>query len=131
MAALTVGRVLTGVFAGRVGAPRVVLSCGAALVALALVMRVPALAPLAVILSGLALAPVFGTTLAWLSQVLSARLVPLLLVAGSLGGVLSPWLLGQAFARFGAGAVPVTLAVLAALMLLFTALARRGARAAA
>ena len=94
-------------------------------------MRVPALAPLAVILSGLALAPVFGTTLAWLSQVLSARLVPLLLVAGSLGGVLSPWLLGQAFARFGAGAVPVTLASLAALMLLFTALARRGARAAA
>ncbi|BBN93603.1 hypothetical protein DEIGR_102914 [Deinococcus grandis] len=130
-AALTVGRVLTGVFAGRVGAPRMVLSCGAALVALALAMRVPALAPLAVIVSGLALAPVFGTTLAWLSQVLSARLVPLLLVAGSLGGVLSPWLLGQAFARFGAGAVPVTLAVLAALMLLFTALARRGARAAA
>lgn len=129
-AALTVGRVLTGMFAGRLAPHRVVVWCAAALVVCAGAARVPALAPGAVVLAGLALAPVFGTTLAWLSRALSARLVPVLLVAGSVGGVVAPALLGALFARWGAPAIPSGLLVLAVLMGVFTLLVRRGERAA-
>ncbi|MCD0167077.1 hypothetical protein IHN58_15620, partial [Deinococcus sp. 12RED42] len=50
-------------------------------------------------------------------------------VAGSLGGVVAPALLGVLFARWGAPAIPVFLGVLAALLALFTVLAARQARA--
>ncbi|MBZ9712545.1 MFS transporter [Deinococcus multiflagellatus] len=126
--ALTVGRVLTGVFGGRVAPHRLLLACAAALITLAALALVPAWAPVAFLGAGLALAPVFGTTLAWASQTLSARLVPLLLVAGSVGGVLAPAALGALLARFGLAAVPLGLGTLALLMGAFTLLARRGLR---
>ncbi|MFC6801455.1 MFS transporter [Deinococcus caeni] len=128
-AALTVGRVLTGVFAARLRPERVVLGSAAGLLLCALAASVPGLAGAAFVLAGLALAPVFGTTLAWLTRTLSARLVPFLLVAGSLGGVIAPALLGVLFARWGAPAVPAFLGTLAALLALFTVLAARQARA--
>nr|WP_255579098.1 MFS transporter [Deinococcus sp. RIT780] len=130
-AALTVGRILTGVFAARLRPERVVLGSAAGLLLCALAASVPGLAGAAFVLAGLALAPVFGTTLAWLTRTLSARLVPFLLVAGSLGGVVAPALLGVLFARWGAPAIPVFLGVLAALLALFTVLAARQARAGA
>lgn len=126
--ALTVGRVLTGVFAARWEPSRVVLLCAAALVVCSAAALRPELAAGAHLLAGLALAPVFGTTLAWLTRTLSARLVPFLLVAGSLGGVIAPALLGGLFARWGAPAVPSFLLLLAALLALFTFLTARMAR---
>ncbi|MGM9323139.1 MFS transporter, partial [Deinococcus aquaticus] len=66
--------------------------------------------------------------LAWLTHTLSARLVPFLLVAGSLGGVIAPALLGGLFARWGAPAVPSFLLLLAVLLAFFTFLTARMAR---
>lgn len=85
----------------------------AALVTLcAFAATLPALAPAAYILTGLGLGPIFGTTLTWLSGSLSARLVPVLLVTGSVGGILAPAGLGLLYARVGPGSVPLALGAL-------------------
>ncbi|WP_027464200.1 MFS transporter [Deinococcus ficus] len=105
--AMTAGRLLAGVVGGRWQPGTLVLgSAGLALGFTALLFVKP-LAALACLGAGLALAPVFGTTLAWMTASLPVRWVPPLLVAGSVGGAAAPWLVGQLVARFGAGAVPV------------------------
>lgn len=111
---MTLARVLTGVFGARVRPERLVLACAALAVAFALAATQAALAPAAYILAGLALGPVFGTTLVWSTRSLPARWVPFLLTSGSVGGIVAPYLLGVLAARFGPGAIPLTLAALAA-----------------
>lgn len=111
---LTVGRVLTGLFGARVRPGALVLAsvvfvAGCALAAATL----PGLAGAAYLLAGLGLGPVFGSVLAWMTRNLPARLIPFLLVAGSVGGVAAPTLLGLVSARAGAGGVPFALAGLA------------------
>ncbi|EYB68312.1 major facilitator superfamily transporter [Deinococcus phoenicis] len=134
-AGLTAGRVLTGLLGERVAAPRLVLAAALLATLTALAATLPPLAPLAYVLAGVSLGPVFGTTLAWMTRSLPAVLVPYLLVAGSLGGVLAPAGLGVLFARFGGGAVPLTLAalglVLTGLVLLTTRVTRSAGAGAA
>ncbi|WP_229753061.1 MFS transporter [Deinococcus aerophilus] len=113
---LTVGRILTGLFGARVRPHRLVLGCAALTVVFALAATQAALAPVAYVLAGLALGPVFGTTLVWTTRHLPARLVPFLLTSGSVGGIAAPWGLGVLSARHGPDAVPVTLALLAGLL---------------
>lgn len=112
-AGLTLGRFLTGVFGGRVSPPHVVL--GAALLTAVfalLAYLMPGWAGGAYVLAGLSMGPVFATTLAWMSHVLAPRFVPFLLVSGSVGGMISPALIGWAVQRGGAGWIPLTLALL-------------------
>ncbi|SMB92758.1 MFS transporter [Deinococcus hopiensis] len=109
---LTGGRVLTGLWGGRVSPPRLVLASAALVTLCAFAATLPALAPAAYILTGLGLGPIFGTTLTWLSGSLSARLVPVLLVTGSVGGILAPAGLGLLYARVGPGSVPLALGAL-------------------
>ncbi|GAA5511795.1 hypothetical protein Dcar01_00508 [Deinococcus carri] len=115
-AGLTAGRVLTGLLGGRVRPPALVL--GAALLAAlaALAATRPLLAPGAYVVAGLALGPIFGTTLAWMTRSLPARWVPYLLVSGSVGGILAPAALGLLVARSGTGSIPLALAGLALLL---------------
>ncbi|MBZ9751191.1 MFS transporter [Deinococcus sp. HMF7604] len=128
--ALTAGRVLMGLWGARLAPAAVVLACAAVLTVCAALSAVPGVATAAFVLAGLALAPVFGTVLAWVSATLSARLVPPLLVAGSLGGALAPALLGTLLAGGGPGAVAAGLGTLAVLMGLFTVLVGRATPAA-
>ena len=126
---LTVSRVLTSLFGDRAAPGRLVL--GAALLAAlasALTALAP-LAPLAYVLVGAACGPIFPTTLAWAARHLPARQLPFLLVGGSAGGILMPWLLGLAFTGLGAGAVPALLTGAAALLTSLVALTLRRAGA--
>ncbi len=111
---MTVARVLTGLFGARVRPERLVLVCAALTVLCGLAATQAALAPVAYMLAGLALGPVFGTTLVWTTRSLPARWVPFLLTSGSVGGILAPYVLGVLAARFGQGAIPLALAGLAA-----------------
>lgn len=111
---MTVARVLTGLLGARVRPERLVLVCTALTVLCGLAATQAALAPAAYILAGLALGPVFGTTLVWTTRSLPARWVPFLLTSGSVGGIVAPYGLGVLAARFGQEAIPLTLAGLAA-----------------
>ncbi|WP_415784888.1 MFS transporter [Deinococcus saxicola] len=111
---MTVARILTGIFGARVRPERLVLACAGLTVLCGLAATQAALAPAAYILAGLALGPVFGTTLVWTTRSLPARLVPFLLTSGSVGGIVAPYVLGVLAARFGSDVIPLALAVLAA-----------------
>lgn len=130
---LTVARVLTSLLGERVAPGRLVL--GAALLTLvaSALTALTTLAPLAYALVGLACGPIFPTALAWVARHLPARMVPFLLVGGSAGGILMPWLLGLGFTRLGPGAVPGLLTGAAGVLLLLVMLTLRrvgtGARA--
>lgn len=114
---MTVARVLTGLLGARVRPERLVLGCAALTVLAGLAATQAALAPLAYILAGVALGPVFGTTLVWSTQSLPARWVPFLLTSGSVGGVVAPYVLGVLAARAGPGVIPLALAALAAVLM--------------
>ncbi|MFK7603094.1 MFS transporter [Deinococcus sp. SM5_A1] len=111
---MTVARILTGIFGARVRPERLVLACAVLTVLCGLAATQAALAPAAYILAGLALGPVFGTTLVWTTRSLPARLVPFLLTSGSVGGIVAPFLLGVLAARSGPDVIPLALAALAA-----------------
>ncbi|MFC4638609.1 MFS transporter [Deinococcus hohokamensis] len=124
--ALTLGRVLTGTWGARVPPERLVLGGAALVTGCSLAALLPALAPVACVLAGLALGPAFGSLLAWATRLMPARQIPFLLMAGSAGGVVSPFVLGQAVTAFGASAVPLALMLLgAALTLLCAVMLRR------
>ncbi|OLV15510.1 MFS transporter [Deinococcus marmoris] len=111
---MTVARILTGIFGARVRPERLVLACAGLTVLCGLAATQAALAPAAYILAGLALGPVFGTTLVWTTRSLPARLVPFLLTSGSVGGIVAPFLLGVLAARSGPDVIPLALTALAA-----------------
>ena len=117
-AGLTVGRILTRLWGQRFPARQVVLTAAAtATLAALLATFAPALAAPAYVLAGLAAGPIFPTALVWLTQELPSRLVPFLLVSGSVGGVISPALIGWMHSQGGPAAIPATLLVLAVLLL--------------
>lgn len=122
---ITLGRVLTGMFGPRVHPASLVIGSAALVTACAVAAVVPLFAPGASILAGLALGPVFGSMLAWASQLMPARQVPFLLTAGSAGGVLLPFLMGQGVVGFGPLAVPVMLALLGTVLFVLSVFTRR------
>ncbi|MFB9993933.1 sugar MFS transporter [Deinococcus oregonensis] len=124
-AGLTLGRIITGALGARVSPPRLVLGSAVFVTLCALAATRPALAPGAYLLAGLALGPIFGTTLAWMTRTLPARLIPFLLVAGSAGGVLMPIVLGGLYSRSGPAAVPAALTVLGAVLVVLVAATAR------
>lgn len=105
----TLGRALASAFGARFQPGPLVLGCAVLATVAAVLGTVPALAPYTYPLAGLALGPVFGTAMVWAAQVLPVRFVPFLLVSGSVGGILVPWLIGLGFARSGPVAVPAIL----------------------
>jgi MFS transporter, FHS family, glucose/mannose:H+ symporter len=120
--AMTVGRFVAAVIGSRVApAPMVV---GASLVGLAgmLLAAVPALTLAGYALAGLALGPVFPTSIAWLQQrfgPLAERVGPVVIASGNLGPVLGAPAVGLAVAALGVASIPLVLAgVVAALLVL-------------
>jgi fucose permease len=124
-AAITTGRLLAIPLALRVPAP--VLAAGSLLLAAAGLglAHVPALAPVAYTLAGLALGPVFPTALAWLAQAApGARgATAIVFAAANLGGVVLPVMIGRLVDLSSPVVIPtavlvVTLACLGAALLL-------------
>jgi MFS transporter, FHS family, glucose/mannose:H+ symporter len=112
--AFTVGRLLTARFASDADPARVVgwaLTAGAAAATLA---AVPVLTPVAYVLVGLAISPVFPTTMVWLGRRLPD--VPdaptAAMFAGNVGAVALPVAIGAVIEALGTGWVPGAVAVL-------------------
>jgi fucose permease len=113
--ALAVGRFLVAPLTLRLGEPFVVLA-GTGMTVLALVAAlVPAAAPAAYILAGLAIAPIFPTGLAWLARLNpgNPRATAWLFPAVMLGGALIPTGLGVVIAGLGTPWAPAVLAAVA------------------
>jgi MFS transporter, FHS family, glucose/mannose:H+ symporter len=113
--ALAVGRFLIAPLASRVPEPFIVLGgAGIAVLALAAAL-VPAAAPAAYILAGLAIAPIFPTGLAWLARLNpgNPRATAWLFPAAMLGGALIPTGIGVLIAGLGTAWVPAVLAAVA------------------
>ncbi len=114
-AAITVGRLLAIPLALRVAPPRLV--AGALLLAAAALTLAypPPLAPFAYTLTGLALAPVFPTGLAWLAAAApSARALTALVIAGAqLGGVVFPAVIGWLIDASSPAVIPSALLAVA------------------
>jgi FHS family Na+ dependent glucose MFS transporter 1 len=124
--AFTVGRLLSIPLATR-WRPRYLIPAhlllGLASLGLVLGVPYPAATWAGAVLYGLALAPIFPTTVALAGRPLqiSSRVNAWLLVGGSLGGMTLPWLLGRVFGAWGPQALIAALfliLVLASLVLL-------------
>ena len=116
--ALAGGRLLSALIPATVPEWAVVLAGSvAATVALAAATIGP-LAPVAYILTGLALAPIFPTGIAWLAKLRpgDSRATSWLYPAASIGGVTGPGLIGIVIGGFGVRWAPVVLALVAVLM---------------
>jgi MFS transporter, FHS family, glucose/mannose:H+ symporter len=128
---MTAGRFLAAFFAHHVRPRDLVLaSSGAGLVGL-LLAGLPGWALPGYVVAGLALGPVFPTSVVWLQQRFGERaeqVGSLVLAAGNLGPVLGAPAVGLAVAALGPDAIPVVLAAVVGLLLAIVATAWWGER---
>lgn len=126
--ALALGRFLVAPLSLRLPGPAIVLA-GTAVAAAALVgALVPMAAPIAYLATGLAIAPIFPTGIAWVAALNpgNPRATSWLFPASMVGGTLIPTAIGGVIARVGAGWVPAILAAVAFSSLAAFAAASRG-----
>jgi fucose permease len=128
-AAITVGRLLAIPLALRLAPP--VLAGGAlALTAAGLVLaHVPAIAPAAYTLAGLALGPVFPSVLAWLALAApgARRSTAMVFGAGQIGGVVTPAVIGRLVDASSPAVIPTIVLVVSVACLAATVVLRRTA----
>jgi FHS family glucose/mannose:H+ symporter-like MFS transporter len=128
-AAITTGRLLAIPLALRVAAP--VLAAGSLVAAAAGLglAHLPALAPAAYTLTGLALGPVFPTALAWLAQAAPGARgsTAMVFAAAQLGGVVLPVVIGRLVDAASPAVIPTTVLVTVLACLGATLLLRRSA----
>lgn len=128
--AFTIGRLLVARFAEQVHPARIVigsLTLGAVVAAAA---NITSITPYAYVLVGLAIAPVFPTTMVWLSRRLpEQRHGPAgAMLAGSVGAAILPAAVGGLVGVGGTAVVPTAVAVIALLALGAAINVRRSAR---
>ena len=113
--ALGLGRFLVALLPSRVPEPAIVLTASALGAVALLAAASGRAAPIAYIVAGLAMAPIFPTGIVWLAKLLpgDARATAWLFPAAMLGGVFIPAGVGIVIARFGLGATPAVLSVVA------------------
>jgi fucose permease len=126
--ALAVGRLLAGFLPARVPESTTVLA-GTAVAAVALLTALnPAAAPVAYIVAGLAIAPIFPTGIVWLAKLRpgDARATSWLFPASMIGGAIIPGGIGAVIARFGIAWTPAVLSLVAVgCLVAFSMAARR------
>lgn len=129
--ALAVGRLLAALVPARVPESAIVIT-GSAVAAVALLCAlIPSAAPIAFIVAGLAIAPIFPTGIVWLAKLRpgDARVTSWLFPASMVGGAIIPGGIGAVIARFGIGVAPAVLALVAVgCIASFSLAARSGAR---
>jgi fucose permease len=124
--AMAVGRVLIGLVPSRVSESTIVIAASA-LGVLALMAAIPGgAAPIAYVVTGLVIAPIFPTGIVWLARLLpgDSRATSWLFPGAMVGGAVIPAVIGLAIAGVGLGGAPVVLSAVA----LGTFLAFSGAR---
>jgi fucose permease len=129
--ALAAGRLLAALVPARVPERAIVIT-GSAVSAIALLCALfPPVAPVAFIVAGLAIAPIFPTGIVWLAKLRpgDARVTSWLFPASMVGGAIIPGGIGAVIARFGIGIAPAVLSVVAVgCVASFSLAARWGAR---
>jgi len=130
--ALAAGRLLITLVPPRVPEAAIVLSGSAAAAAFLLAAWIGIATPVAYVLTGLALAPIFPTGIVWLAKLRpgDSRATSWLFPAAMAGGIAGPGAIGLVVADFGVGWAPLVLALLAAGCLSGFLLAGRAASAA-
>jgi fucose permease len=105
---LTLGRLLLGRVAQRIGNRRLIEAClSGVVVGMLLMWFVPQLpvASFALFITGFSLGPIFPTTIALMSDTLSSRMLPsaigFVASLGSMGGAFLPWIAGNLAQHFG------------------------------
>ncbi|MEX2541488.1 MAG: MFS transporter [Trueperaceae bacterium] len=132
--AITVGRLLAAPISAVVRPGLMVVAASVLALAAALLTQIVPFAPYAYILLGLAFAPIFPSTLAWLHETFPRRaeqMAPLALAGATLGPVVTSPLIGTMVAGLGSDSVPLALSALTAALLLASLLlffARASAR---
>jgi hypothetical protein len=127
-AAITIGRLLAIPLALRVAAPTLVGGCLLAAAAGLGLAHLPAVAPFAYTLTGLALGPVFPTVLAWLAAAAGARgPTALVFAAANLGGVVLPAVIGRLVDASSPAVIPTTVLLVVLACLSATVLLGRSA----
>jgi MFS transporter, FHS family, glucose/mannose:H+ symporter len=127
-AAITTGRLLAIPLALRVAAPVLVAGCLLVAAAGLALAHLPAVAPAAYTLTGLALGPVFPTVLAWLAAAAGARgPTALVFAAANLGGVVLPAVIGRLVDASSPAVIPTSVLVVVLACLSATVLLRRSA----
>ena len=116
--ALVVGRLLMTVAPTAVRESTIVLAASALATVALLLANVSAISPLAYIVAGLAMAPIFPTGILWLSKLRpeDSRATSWLYPAASIGGTLGPGTIGVVIAAAGVGWTPAVLAAVAVAM---------------
>lgn len=116
--ALMTGRLLITLVPSRVSEAQIVIvgsACGAAALALA---WIGAAAPVAYVVAGFAIAPIFPTGIVWLSRLRpgDSRATAWLYPAASIGGIAGPGAIAVVISGAGVSWTPVVLAIVAAAM---------------
>ncbi|HSS92388.1 MAG TPA: MFS transporter [Candidatus Dormibacteraeota bacterium] len=125
--ALAAGRILITLVPAHVH-ERVIVMAGAAAASVALLFAlVPTVAPVAYIVTGLAIAPIFPTGIVWLAKLRpgDSQATSWLFPASMIGGVVIPGGIGAVIGQFGIGWAPVVLSLVAAACLVSFGFAAR------
>ena len=128
---MTAGRFMAAVFAHRLRPRDLVLASSGAGLAGLLLAGLPGLALAGYAVAGLALGPVFPTSVVWLQQRFGERaeqVGSLVLAAGNLGPVLGAPAVGLGVAALGSPAIPAVLALVVGLLVAIVAIAWWGER---
>jgi FHS family glucose/mannose:H+ symporter-like MFS transporter len=114
--ALAAGRLLFTLVPARVPEPAIVLAGSAAASVFLLGAWIGIAPPLAYVLTGFALAPIFPTGIVWLAKLRpgDARATSFLFPAAMAGGIAGPGAIGLVVAQVGVGLAPLALAAVAA-----------------
>ena len=113
--ALAAGRLLAALVPAAMP-ERVIVMIGSAVAALALLSAlISSVAPVAYIVAGLAIAPIFPTGIVWLAKLRpgDARATSWLFPAAMAGGAVVPGAIGAVIGRFGIGVAPAILSIVA------------------
>ncbi|PWT71047.1 MAG: hypothetical protein C5B46_08860 [Proteobacteria bacterium] len=113
------GRLLAAGFAHRIQAGVIVVGAITAKAALLLIAATTAAGPIAFALAGIAIAPIFSTTLVWVGASLpTSQHVSALVIGGALlGAALFPAMVGRVIGEFGPRSAPPAILALALLSL--------------
>lgn len=117
--AMTVGRFLATPLSALVRPPVMVLSATALTLVFMLLAHDVVAAPYYYAAVGLCLAPVFGTSLAWLTESFprhAEQVTPIVVAAANLGPVITAPLIGVAVTAAGGSLIPTALSLLALLL---------------
>jgi fucose permease len=130
--ALALGRLLVALVPARVPEAAIVIACSAAGALALSAALIGAAAPIAYIVAGFAIAPIFPTGIVWLAKLLpgDARATSWLFPAAMVGGAFGPGAIGAVVALYGIDRAPaVLLAVAIGTFAVFSVAARVSRRA--